>query len=125
MSYHDSIGINRSLWAFGVVQPSDDSVAYLSNASNILPMTEMNNRTVEEMGRAVDKSDLHEWLYDAPEKPNYVNEGGLLALEECAKSIRIYPSLLMKKIYLRGSFSHSNGCPSIEHRILNVASKMS
>lgn len=123
------IGINRSLWAFGVVQLLTIlGFAYLSDASNILPMTEMNNRTVEEMSRAVDKSDLHEWLYDASEeKPNYVNEGGgLLALEECAKE---HPDLSIsfdeeKFISAQQLLPFKQLCPSIEHRIrLNVASQ--
>jgi len=123
------IGINRSLWAFGVVQLLTIlGFAYLSNASKILPMTEQKERTVEQMGQAVGKNDLYRWLYDAPEeKPKYVNEeGGLLLIEECAQK---YPDLSVsfaenQYISSQQLIPFKQLCPNLEHRIrLNVASQ--
>lgn len=124
------IGINRSLWAFGVVQLLTIlGFAYLSNASKILPMTERKERTVETMGHAVGKSDLSQWLYDGSDtKPRYVNEdGGIKAMEDCAQKHKVIDRTVPfdEKAYISEQeiASFQKLCPELDHRIrLNVAS---
>ena len=70
------IGINRSLWYFGVIQLLTIlGFAALSNQSTILPITSLENRNIAQIEQTSGISDLSEYMLEGEEKESiYLNE---------------------------------------------------
>ena len=123
------IGINRSLWIFGVVQLMTIlGFAYLAHDSKILPMTELSDRTVENMQQATGNLRLSRWLEDdSSQEPIYVNEDlGHKKVKFCADLLEEGAGFS----FVDGQFLSDaeieplrSVCPNLNHRIrLNVVS---